>query len=137
MIARPASDTAGVRFLRLAVLIAWIAGFLVGTTTHTLDLVLGGFDAYAGFPPALRIFWIALTLLDPLTALLLGLRRRAGIVLGLAVILADIAVNWSVFLTVGGLSLFGVLCQSAFAALLIGTAPLLWRWFGAPASAAR
>ena len=137
MTGRPASDTAGVRFLRPAVLIAWVAGFLVGTTTHTLDLVLGGLDAYAGFPPALRIFWVALTLLDPLTALLLGLRRRAGVVLGLAVILADIAVNWSVFLTVGGLSLFGVLCQSAFAALLVCTAPLLWRWFGESVSTAR
>lgn len=116
--------------VRLVILLAWIAGFLVGTATHAIDLVAGGVDAYSGFPTPLRIFWVALALLDPLTALLLALRRRAGIVLGLVVILTDVAVNWTVFFALGGLSLFGVLCQALFAALLVGTAPILWRWFG-------
>ena len=67
-------------------------------------------------------------MLDPLAVTLLLLRRRAGIVLGLAIILADIAVNWTVFATIGGLSVFGVVNQTAFAVFLVATATLLWRW---------
>jgi hypothetical protein len=112
------------------VLIVWIGGFLVGTTTHVLDLVGGGLDTYAGFPAALRWYWVSLTLLDPLTVVLLALRRRAGIVLALAVILSDIAVNWSVTATIGGMQLIFVLNQTAFAAILLATAYPQWRWFG-------
>ena len=83
--------------VRLVILVVWIAGFLVGTASHVLDLVAGGVDTYGGFPIALRAFWLSLTVLDPLTVLLLLLRKRAGIVLGLVVILADIAVNWTVY----------------------------------------
>lgn len=106
----------------------WIAGFAVGTTTHVADLVVGGADAYAGFHPALRAFWISLTLWDPLVIVLL-LRRRSGIVLGLIVILADIAVNWSVIAVVGGIPVWGAVDQTAFAVLLLASARPLARWF--------
>ncbi|MDF0515542.1 hypothetical protein PX701_18090 [Agromyces sp. H3Y2-19a] len=121
---RKRSDT-----LRIVILIAWIAGFLIGTTTHVTDLVLGGADTYAEFPLGTRVFWMSLTVLDPITAVLLARRRRAGIVLALVVILVDIAVNWTVFATIG-IPLFGVVNQTLFAILLISTAPMLWRWFG-------
>lgn len=118
------------------ILVVWIVGFLIGTTTHVLDLVAGGLETYAEFPTALRLFWVSLTVIDPITAALLALRRRAGIVLALIVILADIAVNWTVFATVGGNPLFGVVNQTVFAAILLATAPILWRWFPTPSSAA-
>ena len=108
--------------------LVWVAGFLIGTTTHLLDLIAGGVDTYGGFPAGLRVYWISLTVLDPLTVLLLLLRRRSGVVLGLAVILSDITVNWTVFLTIGGHALFGVVNQSLFAIFLLATAVLLWRW---------
>ena len=108
----------------------WVIGFLVGTTTHTADLVVGGFDAYSAFPLGVRLFWVALTILDPVTAAMIICRRRSGIVLGSAVIIADIAVNWTVFATVGGLSVFGVVSQSLFAVLIVVTARPLWVWFG-------
>ena len=107
----------------------WIAGFAVGTTTHVADLVVGGADAYACFHPALRAFWISLTLWDPLVIVLLLLRRRSGIVLGLIVILADIAVNWSVIAVVGGIPVWGAVDQTAFAVLLLASARPLARWF--------
>ncbi|MGK9148468.1 hypothetical protein KXS11_12650 [Plantibacter flavus] len=110
--------------------IMWVIGFLVGTTTHTADLILGGLDVYNGFPPGVRLFWVSLTILDPVTAVLIIVRRRSGIVLGSAVILADIAVNWTVFALVGGLSPFGVISQSLFAVLIAVTARPLWIWFG-------
>ena len=115
--------------VRTVVLVVWILGFLVGTTTHIMDLVAGGVEPYAGFPAGVRLFWVTLTVLDPLTIMLLALRRRAGIVLALAVILADIAVNWTVFATIGGLAIYGVVNQTLFAIVLVSTASILWRWF--------
>ncbi|PJJ63686.1 hypothetical protein [Compostimonas suwonensis] len=122
--ARPTADR-----LRIVILVVWIAGFLIGMASHVLDLIAGGADTYAGFPPALRVFWLSLTVLDPLTVLLLLLRKRAGIILGLVVILADIAVNWTVYFSIGGNPLFGVVNQTVFAIFLLATAPALWRWF--------
>ena len=110
--------------------VVWVLGFLVGTTTHTADLIVGGVNAYSDFPLGVRLFWVALTFLDPATAALIIFRRRSGIVLGIALIVADIAVNWTVFVMVGGLSLFGVISQSLFAVLILVTARPLWRWFG-------
>ena len=110
--------------------VVWVLGFLVGTTTHTADLIVGGVNAYSDFPLGVRLFWVSLTVLDPATAALIIFRRRSGIVLGIAVMIADIAVNWTVFATVGGLSLFGVVSQSLFAVLILVTSRPLWRWFG-------
>ena len=110
--------------------VVWMLGFLVGTTTHTADLIVGGVNACSDFPLGVRLFWVSLTFLDPATAALIIFRRRSGIVLGIAVIVADIAVNWTVFAMVGGLSLFGVISQSLFAVVILVTARSLWRWFG-------
>ncbi|GLK17315.1 hypothetical protein [Herbiconiux flava] len=110
--------------------VVWVLGFLVGTTTHTADLIVGGVNAYSDFPLGVRLFWVSLTILDPATAALIIFRRRSGIVVGIVVIVADIAVNWTVFAVVGGLSLFGVLSQSLFAVLILATARPLWIWFG-------
>lgn len=107
----------------------WIIGFLIGTTSHVVDLAAGGLETYAEFPTVLRVFWVSLTILDPITVILLALRRRAGIVLALAVILSDIAVNWTVFLAIADSPLVGVVNQTLFAAVLFSTAPVLWRWF--------
>ena len=113
----------------MVILAIWIIGFLIGTTSHLLDLAAGGLRTYAEFPTALRLFWVSLTILDPVTAALLALRCRAGIVLALVVILTDITVNWTVFLTIAGNPLFGVVNQTLFAIILLTTAPILWRWF--------
>ncbi|RZU66451.1 hypothetical protein EV379_2808 [Microterricola gilva] len=107
----------------------WIVGFMVGTCTHIADLVVGGTGAYEGFPLGVRLLWTALTVLDPTVVVLLLLRLCAGIVLGVTVILADVAVNWTVFALVGGLSVFGVVAQSLFAIFIVSTMGILWSWF--------
>ncbi len=117
------------RRFHIVVLAIWITGFLIGTTSHVVDLVLGGTATYDQFHIGLRLFWVSLTLLDPLTAALLAFRRRAGIVLALVIILADISVNWTVYLTISGNPLFGVVNQTIFAIILLVTAPTLWQWF--------
>ena len=121
--------TASARALRVFQVV-WVIGFLVGTTTHAADLIVGGLNTYSAFPLGVRLFWVALTILDPVIAALIIFRRRSGILLGGAVILADIAVNWTVFAVVGGLSAFGNISQSLFAVLIFATARPLWVWFG-------
>ena len=101
-----------------------------GTATHIFDLLTGGTDTYTEFPTAVRLSWVCLTILDPVTLVLLALRRPAGIVLALVVIFADVAVNWTVFVIFGDFPLFAVVNQTLFAVLLFNTAPMLWRGFG-------
>lgn len=113
--------------LTRVVRLVWVVGFLVGTTTHVLDLVQGGVAVYAGFPDAVRLYWVSLTLLDPLTVVLTALRRRAGVVLGVAIMVSDVSVNATVAATTDGLALRGLLLQVAFGLVVVTTAPLLWR----------
>ena len=115
----------------------WIAGFGIGTTTHVLDIVIGGAGVYAGFPLVLRAFWLSLTVLDPLVIALLARRRRTGVALGSAVIVADIAVNWTVLATVGGIPVWGAVNQTLFAILVLATAPTLLRRWRRPETVAR
>ncbi|MFT3888035.1 MAG: hypothetical protein QM713_07735 [Arachnia sp.] len=116
------------------ILALWIVGFVVGTASHVLDVLAGGLSTYGEFPTPLRVFWGSLLVVDPIVVCLLATRRRAGVVLALVVILADIAVNWTVWLTISGNPLWGMINQTLFAALLVVTAPRLWRWFGARTS---
>lgn len=110
--------------------VLWVAGFLVGTVTHVADLVLAGAEVYAGFPTAVRVFWVTLTVADPAVVVLVLLRRRAGVALGVAIMVLDVAVNWTVHLTSGGAVLVGLVNQSVFGALVLLTARPLWDWCG-------
>ncbi|WP_411699816.1 hypothetical protein [Conyzicola sp.] len=118
----------GLRVIRFV----WIAGFVIGTTTHVADLVVGGVEVYAGYPDAARVFWVSLTLLDPAAVVLLLRRSRVGVVLGVAIMLADVAVNWTVFATIEGFGLFGLINQSLFCAFVLATAVPLWRAYNTP-----
>jgi hypothetical protein len=74
------------------------AGCLAGATcvhvaTHVqYGVLLGALEA-RGFSPFTRFFWSSLTLLDPLAALLMFVRPRAGLVLTGVVIVSDVAHN--------------------------------------------
>jgi len=107
--------------------VLWVVGFLVGTTTHVTDLVLGGTDVYASFPTAARLYWVSLTLFDPLTIVLVILRLRAGVLLAVVIMVSDVALN-SVMVATHGLAVFGLVNQILFALLVLATAPLLWRY---------
>ncbi|MDF1767369.1 hypothetical protein [Maricaulis sp.] len=75
------------------VLSLWCLGFAVGTSTHLMDIFSRGIFAYTYAPFWMNAFWTSLTLLDPLVVALLLLVRRAGIVLGGMVMVADLAIN--------------------------------------------
>lgn len=106
--------------------VVWALGFLVGTTTHVIDLVLGGPGVYAGFPDGVRLFWVSLTLLDPLAIVLIALRLRLAVVLAAVIMVADVAVN-GVMVATRGLPLPGLVNQVAFGLFVLATAPLVWR----------
>lgn len=48
-----------------------VAGFAIGTLTHTLPLVNIGWIAFDGAPVWVNVYWTALPALDPLAAALL------------------------------------------------------------------
>ncbi|CAI8712225.1 DoxX family protein [Pseudomonas sp. IT-194MI4] len=75
---------------------------------------------------ASRIFWGALTFFDPLAALLLFIKPRAGIVLTLAIILVDVTHNTLyVALNQQWLEPF-YLSQVAFLATVFLLSPIAW-----------
>jgi hypothetical protein len=72
---------------------AAVAVFAYGTAVHVGQLALGGWPPYPGVPGWLAGYFVSLTVLDPAAAVLLACRRRAGLVLGCAVLLTDAAGN--------------------------------------------
>ena len=104
-----------------------------GTVVHVLQLLAVGWDPYPSAPGWLAVYFVSLTVLDPLAAALLLLRRRAGLILGCAVLVTDAAANGyanyaidaSVGLTVGRVG-HAVITLLALA-LLVAT-PRLWPW---------
>lgn len=103
-----------------------------GTAVHVVQLVASGFDPYHGLPGWLRTYFIALTALDPLAAVLLARRQRSGAALAVVVLVSDAAANGfanyaldsAVGVTAGrvGHAVITVLALGACAA-----APRLWR----------
>ncbi len=103
-----------------------------GTAVHVVQLAVGGGDPYPALPGWLGAYLVSLTLLDPLAAVLLALRRRSGVVLAVAVLVTDAAANaWANYaldpaagVTAGrvGQAVITVLAV----ALLVAT-PVLWR----------
>ncbi|RKE34893.1 hypothetical protein B0G76_0925 [Paraburkholderia sp. BL23I1N1] len=64
------------------------------TWTHLqVALIHGLWWDYGGAAPLTRIYWTSLLFIDPLTALLLLLSPRAGLILCVAVIVTDVVHN--------------------------------------------
>ncbi|MDX3115476.1 hypothetical protein [Streptomyces scabiei] len=76
-------------------LAVYLIGFLEGACVHLLDVLRGGFHAYAAFPEvSLQVFFVSLAILDPLVVVLVGLVRREGVWLASAVMVMDVSANW-------------------------------------------
>ena len=103
-----------------------VAGFAIGTLTHALHLVTGGWIVFDNAPVWMNVYWTALAALDPLAAVLLLWRRSTGLTLGTAIILSDVAINnhalYELGLPFGFLSLQ---LQTLFCGFLLGAAGLL------------
>ena len=113
-----------------AIRVLFACCLLVATTNHIrADFQLGLFWDYgygASAYWASRIFWGALTFFDPLAALLLFIKPRAGIILTAAIILADVAHNtYYVALNHQWLEPF-YLSQVAFLIAVFLLSPIVW-----------
>jgi hypothetical protein len=114
--------------------VLYAAGFLEGTGAHAADPARGGVHACAGFGPLpLRVFFVALIVLDPLAAVLILRVRTAGIRLAAAVttldVLADRYVNrsWAAAHPAVLLQPVGLLPITLFGLFVVATAPALLR----------
>ena len=104
-----------------------------GTVVHVVKLLVADGDPYPSLPGWLSAYFVLLTALDPLAAVLLLLRRRTGLLLGCAVLVTDAAANGyanhaldtSVGLTVGRA---GSAVIALLALALLAAAPRLWPW---------
>jgi hypothetical protein len=109
----------------------WVCALVVGTVCHVLDIVQGGWLPYRRYALGLNLFWTALTFADPLAALLLIYRRRAGVYVALSIISIDVAVNSAVgvgeFVKSGHFTFWGLYTQVPVGVFMWTTAPMLWR----------
>lgn len=105
---------------------------LYGTAVHVVQLVAAAGAPYPGLPQWLRVYFILLTVLDPLAAFLLLRRCRTGVVLAVLVLatdafanaLANYAYDQATGVTAGRLGQ-GVITLLALGSLV--AAPSLWR----------
>jgi len=103
-----------------------------GTAVHVVHLVGSGFDPYPELPVWLRTYFVALTILDPLAAVLLAWCTRTGVVLAAAVLVsnafangwANYALDTSVGITEGR---FGHAVITLLALGICAFGPQLWR----------
>lgn len=116
--------------------IIWTAGFLIGTTTHALDIYHNGWLPYDFRPLPWNAYWTSLVFLDPLAALLIWLRERWGIVLGIAIMASNVLVNgYTAFVAGYEEFYFSLALQSAFAAFVFFCAWGHWHSHQSPIEA--
>ncbi|MFF6904421.1 hypothetical protein ACFY9Q_00575 [Streptomyces sp. NPDC012389] len=103
---------------------------LVGAASHLADLAQHGLRPYAWAPTWLNLYWTALSVLDPLAALLLLCGMRRGLDLVCAILITDLVANWYAVYGIQHSSLAaepGLQRLTAFALLVPAAAPLLRR----------
>jgi len=113
-----------------------VGGFVLllayGTVVHLLQLLTSGFEPYPALPGWLRAYFVALTVVNPVAAVLIARRHRSGVVLATTVLVTDAAANgWANYalndtagITVGrvGQAVITLLAMGLLIAL-----PGLWR----------
>ncbi len=114
------------------VLVCVIAAVLlfVGGLAHVTDLVRHGLRPYPWAPSGLNLYWTALSVLDPLAALLLLRGRRRGVDLTCAIVVTDLAANAYAVYGIQHSDLAaepGLQRLTAFALFVLVTAPPLRR----------
>ncbi|QXG75971.1 hypothetical protein KUM42_19765 [Modestobacter sp. L9-4] len=119
-----------VRVVAVAVLL-----LAYGTVVHVVQLLGAGLAPYPQLPGWLRGYFIGLTVLDPLAAVLLAWARRSGVVLSVAVLVTDAAANawanWVVDTSAGvTLGRVGTAVITVLALVLLAAAGPLWRATG-------
>lgn len=105
--------------------VRWILGLQIailcyGGVVHIVQLATGGWPPYAWAPGWLAAYFTALTLLDPLAAVLLWLRRRAGLFLSAFIFVTDAAANGYAVYGLGKAPALAVISQAVITAMAAG-----------------
>jgi hypothetical protein len=111
-----------------------------GTLVHVLQLAAAGLAPYPELPGWLRVYFVSLTVLDPLAAVLLVRGRRSGVVLAVAVLVTDALANgWANYALdpAGGVTAGRVGHAVITALALVVTVLAVPMWRHAPGSGAR
>ena len=116
------------RLRRNVVLAIYVLCFAGATINHSLDFLHEGMLPYRLGPPLLKLFWTLLVILDPtVIALLLFRRLRSGLLLALAIMLADVAANSYAALALHFLGFStALLLQTLFLGFVLGSISFLW-----------
>ena len=112
----------------MTIRIIWTIGFLIGAVNHILDIVYNFWLPYEFRPLPWNIYWTSLAFLDPLAALLIWVRERLGLMLGMAIMVSNVLVNGYTLLIGYDELLFPFMMQSAFTAFVFFAA---WRHWNA------
>ncbi|WP_405433163.1 hypothetical protein [Micromonospora sp. NBC_00617] len=124
----------GVPLRARLVVSAAVLVFAYGTVVHVLQVFVPGLRPLLALPGWLAVYFVSLTLWDPLAALLLAARRPAGLALGCAVLVTDAAANGYanyVLDPADGVTpgRIGQAVITALAVTLVALTPWLTRWF--------
>ncbi len=76
-------------------LLFYIIGFAVGTTTHTIELIKGGFLPYTHVALWKNIYWTILTFLDFTAIILILTSLKPALLLSNLIIVTDVIINLS------------------------------------------
>jgi hypothetical protein len=104
------------------------AGLAAAGAMHVVVLLERGPVGSSDQPLVFNVFWTSLAVADPLGALLLNVRPRAGIVVTLAIMIADVSVNLPAFGHLGPFSPanWRLWVQIGFALFAMVAAPRVW-----------
>ena len=106
----------------------YMLGFLVGTTTHLLNIIENGVFPDASLPLGFHVYWTSLTLFDPLTIIFLLYVPHWGMILAILIMASDIPINLYVLYVLRESDIFsnwGVPCQIIFGLFLFVSVPLV------------
>ncbi|MBN1116900.1 MAG: hypothetical protein JXA77_06840 [Bacteroidales bacterium] len=105
-------------------LFLYIIGFTIGTTTHTIDIIKGGFLPYNHLELWKNIYWTSLTLLDFLAIVLVIYSLVPALILANIIMISDVLINTQ-FLTV--FSHYKLVFQLVFCAYVVISTPFICR----------
>ncbi len=109
-------------------LLLYIVGFAVGTTTHTQELIKGGFLPYNHVPLWKNIYWTSLTILDFLAIVLVLKSVIPALVVANLIIVSDVIINGSgiKLSELGGFSdYYRFMLQVLFCVYVLITTPII------------
>ncbi len=103
--------------------------FAIGGLNHLRDFALRGWRPYKSAPlPAVELYWSALVLLDFAVVVLIATgKTRAALLLALAIMVSDVAINVTAT-RMAGFDVYGwpLLFQAAVLGFILGSIAFVW-----------